>query len=479
MTEPLPAGFFLRPGSDLRRRDNGRILVGGTPFRILRLSSAGASLVSAWFNHEPVSDKPAHRALARRLADAGLVYPEARPDEAEQAIGPTSAVTAVIPVHNDPDGLALTLTQLADTATVVIDDGSDQAISLAHRTDHRLIRRATAGGPGVARNDGLQQVDTPLTLFIDAGVVLSPADLRSLERQFDDPAVAAVAPRVTTRSDAGSARSAVDRYEMDRSPLDLGEEPGRVGPGRRLSYVPSACLVVRTDVVRGVGGFDPALRYGEDVDLMWRLADDHTVLFHASAVASHPPRPSLAAFCRQRLGYGSAAGPLAHRHGSTVAPVRSSGWSLAVAGLALVGHPWLAAVAGAGTAVALAPKLDPLPDPQVEAVLLASKGHWWTLRSLCQTSLRTWWPLTALAIFSGFGRRTALLAAGVGWLQRLLDHPAKPVIDLALGPIDDISYGTGVWLGAVRQRSARALLPALVNWPPRSAKSSMSEETSG
>lgn len=478
MSEPVPAGFRLRPAHDLRRKDAGRVLVGGTPFRILRLSSAGASLLSGWFSGQSVGDRPAHGSLARRLLDAGLVHAEASDDHNHPNSYAPADVTAVIPVHDDPAGLALTLTQLADTSTIIVDDGSDKALTVDHRSGPQLIRRSVAGGPGLARNDGLREVTTPLTLFIDAGVSLSPASLRSLIRQFDDPTVAVVAPRIGVPPSGQSAVSALGRYELDRSPLDLGSEPGQVGPGRRLSYVPSACLLARTAVVQQVGGFDPDLRYGEDVDLIWRLAEEHTVLFFPTAVATHPPRHSLLAFCQQRLGYGSAAGPLAHRHGSKVAPVRSSGWSLAVVGLAFLRRPWLAAAVGAGTAIALAPKLDPLPDPQVEAALLASKGHWWTFRSLCQTSLRTWWPLTAIALLSGIGRRTAFLAASIGWVQRLLDRPANPLVDLALGPIDDLSYGTGVWLGAFRQRSARALLPDLVNWPPRAAKARKREKTS-
>ena len=46
----------------------------------------------------------------------------------------------------------------------------------------------------------------------------------------------------------------------------------------KVSYVPTAALLVRRaalDSVTPGGGavFDPALRYGEDVDLVWRLHD--------------------------------------------------------------------------------------------------------------------------------------------------------------------------------------------------------------
>ena len=66
-------------------------------------------------------------------------------------------------------------------------------------------------------------------------------------------------------------------------------------PGSRVSYVPTAALLVRRSALDSVaiddaaipapghlagpgplssrGVFDPALRYGEDVDLIWRLHD--------------------------------------------------------------------------------------------------------------------------------------------------------------------------------------------------------------
>ena len=57
-----------------------------------------------------------------------------------------------------------------------------------------------------------------------------------------------------------------------RSPLDMGDRPAEVQPGRRVSYVPSAALLVRRSALPE-DPFDPALRYGEDVDLIWRLID--------------------------------------------------------------------------------------------------------------------------------------------------------------------------------------------------------------
>ena len=235
---------------------------------------------------------------------------------------------------------------------------------------------------------GLDQVTTPLVAFVDADVVLPDAWLDGLLPHFDDPRVGLVAPRV--RSTPGS--SVLERYEALRSPLDLGPEPARIRAGTRVSYVPAAAIVVRVDAIREVGGFDPDVRFGEDVDLVWRLDEAGWSCRYEPAVeVHHPPRPTWRAWVRQRIDYGSSAAPLAKRHPGRLAPVRMSGWSAGSWALAAAGHPLAGVVVGAGSAAALVPKLADVP-PQVAC---ASPG-WATChagRLLADAVRRVWWPI--------------------------------------------------------------------------------------
>ena len=171
--------------------------------------------------------------------------------------------------------------------------------------------------------------------FVDVDVTPSPGWLDRLLGHFADERVAAVAPRVM----AAPASGAIARYELDHSPLDLGAQPARVAPGTRVSYVPAAALVARTAIIREVGGFDERLRTGEDVDLVWRLVGaGHRVRYEPAVVVTHDPRATWRAWAAQRIGYGASAAPLARRHPGAVAPVRVSGWTVAVWGL-LAGRP--------------------------------------------------------------------------------------------------------------------------------------------
>lgn len=492
MTElpPLPPGTTLKPAPDLRMLAQSRILIGGGPLTITRLSAAGAALVTGWFAGEPVSDNPRHQMLARRLVRSGMAHPDHRPHQSGD--GDLSRLTVIIPVKDDQIGLDATLEALSGSAgsmsalaVIVVDDGSTPPMRLPERAagPYVLVRNETATGPGQARQTAMASARTEFVAFIDAGVVINPADLAELADTFRDEAVVAVAPRVAS----SPADHLVAHFDQTRSPLDLGPGPSLVGPGRHVPYVPSACLLVRAESLERLGGFDPALRYGEDVDLVWRLGTIGEVRYRPSVVAHHPARPNLRAMAMQRRSYGSAAGPLAARHGDAVSPVRVSPWSAAVFLLALAGRPLVALATAAGTALALRPKIEPLPDATAEAFLLTARGHWYGSLAILTAAVRAWSPLLCLGwLLMPSQRRRLASVAAAAFARRLLDGPRSPADaarDVALGAVDDLSYCVGVWDGAVRHRSPGsidALLPAMVSWPkPRSKGSEANPEPVG
>ncbi|MEM9131100.1 MAG: mycofactocin biosynthesis glycosyltransferase MftF [Actinomycetota bacterium] len=462
---PLPATTTLAADDGLRLRANGRVLFGGNPLRVLRLTEQGAVAVSRWFGGEAPDDSPGATALARRLVDAGMAHPQ----PTQEPVAEAASLTVVIPVKDDEQGLLATLAGLTDHGIdlVVVDDGSADDVSALVADvapDCTVVRRNTAGGPAQARQDGLARVGSELVAFVDAGVEVRGDDLQRLLRWFADPEIVAAAPRVASAPGIGD----VAEYELASSPLDLGPTPSPVGPGRTVTYVPTACLVARRADVVEVGGFDPTLRFGEDVDLVWRLGRRGAVRYDPSVVVHHRPRATLSQLATQRFGYGTSAGPLARRHGAELAPVQVSTWSAAVIVLALLGRFKVSAAVAVFTAVALARKLDGvLPDHRVEAALLTARGHTWAARSVADAATGAWWPLATAAALAGWHRplRWALLwrlwqrlSGGHGPIGRRLRH-------LGYGFVDDAAYGSGVWVGAWRSRAPRALLPRVVNWP--------------
>jgi hypothetical protein len=82
--------------------------------------------------------------------------------------------------------------------------------------------------------------------------------------------VSLVGPRVAGITGSQDPRW-FEEYDAAASSLTLGITPGIVRPGAAVAWLPSACLVGRTDAI--TPGFDAILRIGEDVDLVWRLVD--------------------------------------------------------------------------------------------------------------------------------------------------------------------------------------------------------------
>jgi mycofactocin system glycosyltransferase len=409
----------------------GTTVIGGSPLKLFRVTEAGSRLVDRLVAGEAVREST----LVTALLEAGAIHPEPGPDLAE--LGPDD-ITIVTPLHRAA-GSALP-TGVAARA-IVVDDGSPMPIEGA------TIRLEHNQGPAAARNAGLALVTTPLVAFVDGDVELGDGWLEHLLPHFGDTRVGLVAPRV--HSVAGV--SSLAGYERDNSPLDLGPQPARVRAGSRVGYVPAAAIVCRTDAVRGIGGFDASLRFGEDVDLVWRLdAAGWRCRYEPAAEVGHAPRPSWQAWVRQRVDYGSSAAPLARRHAGALAPLRMSGWSLGAWALVATGHPLLGSGVGAGSAAALVPKLPDVPPPV--AFRLAALGNLRAGDQIANAVRRVWWPLLLIAALRSKSARRVLLASALA-----ARHPLR----LA----DDVAYSVGVWKGVVSERTLDPLLPELTAWP--------------
>jgi len=442
--------------------------------RILKLSRQGADVVDSWEDGDLLDDSLSQRRLARRLLDVGMIHPlvgrGSSPDLA--GIPGRSDLTVIVPVYDNPDGLDRCLDALAGLQVVVVDDASDDDIShrrVAKQHGATYVRRDDNGGPGMARSSGLGRVDTEFVAFVDADVEVGAGWYAGLAGHFADPTVMAVAPRIRSRRGAGLLAA----YEREHSPLDLGNSPSSVGPGRVVSYVPTAVLVARTSAITAIGGFDPDLRWGEDVDLVWRLIEAGAVVRYDPAVqVTHDPRSDWSAWIVQRLHYGASAAALGRRHGDKIAPARCSRWSAGAWALAAAGHPAIGGVVAAGSTAALARRLESLPHPRIEALRLAGKGHLMAGLGFARATSRAWWPLALAISVVRPGRRRAMAAlvmapAVVDWLQGGRSHGAWRMI--ALRTADDMVYGIGVWKGVVIERTLTPLRPVLSDWPGRRA----------
>ncbi|MCW2522942.1 MAG: mftF [Frankiales bacterium] len=476
MNEPnrvgLPAGFALDFDADTRELDDAT-LYGGSPARVLRFSAAGARVLRE-LGAGPVRSIAAGL-IARRLTDAGLAHP--RPAQASRR----AEVTVVIPARDRVELLRDCLAAVgSDYPVLVVDDGSsdpDAVAAVVAQAGARLIRRPVNGGPGAARNSGLDRVDTELVALLDSDCQ-PPADwIQPLAAHFADPLVAAVAPRVV----AAPSPTAAGRYGAARGSLDLGHRSANVRAGTRVSYVPTAALLLRRSALTEPV-FDPALRFGEDVDLIWRLLDSGWIVrYDASVAVPHREPDHWAPLLTRRFDYGTSAAPLSQRHPDALAPLVVLGWPAVAVAAALARRPALAAGGVFAYWLSVRGRLAQagLPAAQIRTTVGQATRLTWLGVGRYATQFAA--PVLAAGLLVARrpgerpGRRLAIAAL-------LLSNPAQSFRAAAergerptLSPaafalahlVDDISYGAGVWVGCWRHRTLRPLIPRWGRRPRR------------
>jgi mycofactocin system glycosyltransferase len=457
----LPDGFGLRLGRRVRVTDGGRALIGGSPTRVLYLSAEASRLV---VDRQIRVTNAASRTVADRLLEAGMA------DPVLASLPPVdqSEVTFVVPVYGRPAALDRLLTSIGEgRSVIVVDDVSPdrpaiEAIVRAH-TGVRYLALSVNGGPAAARNEGLRHVTTPYVAFVDSDIVLDADATSILLRHFADPRVALAAPRVLgLRDDRGL--NWIGRYEESRSSLDLGIHPATVRPRSPVSWVPGAFLIARVDAIGS--GFSAEMREGEDVDFVWRLAENGwRIRFEPAARVWHEHRQGVGDWLGRKAFYGSSAHPLSVRHPHDIAPAVLPPWSVGVLAALLAQRRWSVPVAVAisvCTAVRVAAKLGRSERPYRVAATLTATGVTAALVQAMALLVRHWWPLAVVvSIFSTRIRRALVLSSVVdAALEYRRTRPDLDPARFALARrLDDLAYGSGVWFSAIRGRSIRALLP--------------------
>ena len=503
---PVPAGFTVELEPDTREIADG-VLFGGSPARVLRLSEAGRQAL-AELRAGPVASAAAG-VLARRLTDAGLAQPRAREAATgktpagetparETAAGETAGgravepdVTVVVPVRDRPAELDRCLAAAGRRyPVIVVDDGSADPAAVATvcaARGARLVRRDVNGGPAAARNTALRLVATGLVAFLDSDCEPASDWIAELSGHFADPLVAAVGPRIVTlpagpasngagpAGPPGHGAAATDhRAGSEKSALDLGERGARVAPMTRVAYVPTAALLARRAALGG--GFDEALRWGEDVDLVWRLTEaGWRVRYDPGVRVRHREPASRAALLRRRFRYGSSAAPLTRRHPGAVAPLVLQPWPAITVAALLARRPAVAAAAFGVSTMLLASRLreNDLPTAGLTRPMASGVVQTWlgTGRWCGQFA----WPALLLVLARPGGRTAATrlgrrlaaasLLAGPPLADWARHRDGGPVRFTARALADQAAYGAGVYAGCVRERLFSPVLPVVTAKP--------------
>jgi len=350
-----------------------------------------------------------------------------------------------------------------------------------------LLRRAVSGGPGTARNCGLSRVSTDVVAFLDSDCVAPAGWIERLTGHLTDPLVAAAAPRIV----ALPSLTWAGRYGAARGSLDLGDREARVVPSTRVAYVPTAALVVRRaallQISDGADVFDPALRYGEDVDLIWRLHEAGWRIRYDPAVrVAHSEPQTWPVLLTRRFRYGTSAAPLARRHPTAIAPLVLQPWPALTVAALLARRPAVAALGFSAALLTMTRVLRRagLPATGVLRTTLTAVYQTWLGAGRYSTQFAG--PALALVLLAPgsanrprpWQRRAAVLSLLLGaplttWATR---RRALGTLRFTLGHLaDDVAYGAGVYGGCLRTRTTTPIRPRIAWAPLRITPSGPSE----
>jgi glycosyltransferase involved in cell wall biosynthesis len=180
------------------------------------------------------------------------------------------------------------------------------------------------------------------------------------------------------------------------------------------------CGAYRREALLTVGGFDPAMAYGEDEELNWRLRQRGAQVVLCPALRQfYRPRASLAGLWRQYWNYGRGRMRVLRKHPGFLAPrhLAPSALVVALGGLAAAGtivpaaHAVLALVAGAWGAV-------------LAGAACAARGARWRERVLMPCAV------AGMHLAYGAGLLREAVAIGGRWAVGDAAGPPRPPNDL-------------------------------------------------
>ncbi len=217
----------------------------------------------------------------------------------------TAKVTAVVVTYQSERTIREALAGLKKcheaglAETIVVDNGSrdrTKEIVEGERSWLRTVESPGNIGYGRGCNLGFEAAATPYLAVVNPDAILEPDTLRVLVEFLESrPNVGMVAPALIESDggfqSAGSlprprdlVRAALPRGagKLDRRPIVPGEEP------RRVEWLCGALFVVRTELIRRVGGFDPRFfLYWEETDLCKRIGDAGAELWTVGTVSAY------------------------------------------------------------------------------------------------------------------------------------------------------------------------------------------------
>jgi GT2 family glycosyltransferase len=234
------------------------------------------------------------------------------------------AVTVIVPTYRGAERVARLLGELEQQTlpadrfeVIIVDDGSPEGLELAAVPDFaRILRLEDNVGPGPARNAGVAQARARIVAFTDDDCSPDPTWLEELLAGFTGPDVVGVGGQMAPQSNHGPGvafdfQLAKNPWlplsgELSGSPTRLGRlklyARSQLGEGHELrsgetafAFAGGSTAFLR-DALVSAGGFHPALRTSEDIEVCMRVRErhpDHRLVYRPEARVRHHIDASL------------------------------------------------------------------------------------------------------------------------------------------------------------------------------------------
>ncbi len=215
------------------------------------------------------------------------------------------SVSVIVPAYNEEDAIGETLDALLSLTypheklrILVVDDGSTDATTdiVGAYADRgvELVSKANSG-KAASINEGLARVTDDYVLVVDADTYLEGDALERMYAYLEDGKTAAVVPTIQILA----PRNLLEQVQMVE--YTFGNFLRRIFTGICSFALVPACVLLRTKVLRWVGGFDESA-LTEDFELGLRLKHAHFDIAHATEVTAKTRAPdSLKVIERQRM----------------------------------------------------------------------------------------------------------------------------------------------------------------------------------
>ena len=301
---PLGVVEVELPSGGLPARDFGRAIWSALGPRIKDHARRDARDNADW----PACLEPRRRALAAAPRVSVVAATRDRPHLLDQCLRSLLALEypnfEVIVVDNAPS-----------------DESTADLLREAYGSSGRVrYLREEQPGLAVARNRGIAAADGEIVAITDDDVLADRHWLAEIVAGFRQaPNVACVTGMIFPRQLDTDAQVLIERYwglgkGFTAQVFDMAacRPPSALYPYAAGVFGSGANLAFRTSVIRGLGGFDPALgagtraRAGEDLAIFRRvIASGYRLVYQPSALVNHLHCRTFDGLRRQAFGYGA------------------------------------------------------------------------------------------------------------------------------------------------------------------------------